>query len=106
VPVFDSSYKSKAPTPPQSPTDNKPPRAGGSKETKIPVYSPLKKKGDKSSEPLSRSTEDVSKLKKKTHFKDSIKSFFGRKRYEYVLLTFEIACGTTVMLYTLGVTPF
>jgi hypothetical protein len=56
VPVFDSSYKSKAPTPPQSPTDNKPPRAGGSKETKIPVYSPLKKKGDKSSEPLSRST--------------------------------------------------
>jgi hypothetical protein len=106
VPVFDSSYKSKAPTPQQSPTDNKPPRAGGSKDTKIPVYSPLKKKGDKSSEPLSRSTEDVSKLKKKTHFKDSIKSFFGRKRYEYVLITFEIACGTTVMLYTLGVTPF
>jgi hypothetical protein len=22
------------------------------------------------------------------------------------LITFEIACGTTVMLYTLGVTPF
>ncbi|XP_071163476.1 uncharacterized protein [Mytilus edulis] len=81
VPVFDSNYKSKIPTPPLSPTDSKSSKTGSVKETKIPVYSPLKKKGEKSStENISRSTEDVSKLKKKSHFKDSIKSFFGRKR--------------------------
>lgn len=79
VPVFDSNYKNKLSSPPQSPTENKLIKPSA-KETKIPVYSPTKKKGDKSSDNISRSTEDVSKLKKKTHLKDSIKSFFGRKR--------------------------
>lgn len=81
VPVFDSNYGNKQmSSPPQSPTDTKSTKPS-SKDTKIPVYSPMKKKGDKSAgDNMSRSTEDVSKLKKKTHLKDSIKSFFGRKR--------------------------
>ena len=43
------------------------------KETKIPV---LKKSGVS----LSKSSEDVSKIKKKSHFKDQLKNIFGRKK--------------------------
>ncbi|CAG2187420.1 unnamed protein product [Mytilus edulis] len=59
VPVFDSNYKSKIPTPPLSPTDSKSSKTGSVKETKIPVYSPLKKKGEKSS------TENISRIQSK-----------------------------------------
>lgn len=43
------------------------------KDTKIPV---LRKSGAA----LSKSSEDVSKIKKKSHFKDQLKNIFGRKK--------------------------
>ncbi|XP_056022675.1 uncharacterized protein LOC125649102 isoform X5 [Ostrea edulis] len=71
---------SRIPSPPVTPTDGKSLKALA-KDTKIPMYMPKKKeKGAKgSNENISKSTEDVSKVKKKTKF-GSIKSFFGRKR--------------------------
>lgn len=74
------SSASKIPSPPVTPTDGKNMKALA-KDTKIPMYMPKKKdKGGKGSmENISKSTEDVSKVKKKTKF-GSIKSFFGRKR--------------------------
>ncbi|XP_061183407.1 uncharacterized protein LOC133191689 [Saccostrea echinata] len=71
---------SKIPSPPITPTDGKNLKALA-KDTKIPMYMPKRKdKGGKgSNENISKSTEDVSKVKKKTKF-GSIKSFFGRKR--------------------------
>ena len=48
------------------------------KDTKIPV---LRKSGSASgTNPLSKSTEDISKMKKKSAFKDSLKNIFGRKK--------------------------
>lgn len=47
------------------------------KDTKIPV---LRKSGSASgTNQLSKSTEDISKMKKKSAFKDSLKNIFGRK---------------------------
>nr|XP_022330490.1 uncharacterized protein LOC111128871 isoform X6 [Crassostrea virginica]XP_022330491.1 uncharacterized protein LOC111128871 isoform X6 [Crassostrea virginica]XP_022331038.1 uncharacterized protein LOC111129162 isoform X9 [Crassostrea virginica]XP_022331039.1 uncharacterized protein LOC111129162 isoform X9 [Crassostrea virginica] len=75
-----SSTSTKIPSPPVTPTDGKNMKALA-KDSKIPMYMPKKKdKGTKGSmENLSKSSEDVSKVKKKTKF-GSIKSFFGRKR--------------------------
>lgn len=48
------------------------------KDTKIPV---LRKSGNApGSNQLSKSTEDISKMKKKSAFKDSLKNIFGRKK--------------------------
>ena len=76
-----SSTSTKIPYPPVTPTDGKNMKALA-KDSKIPMYMPKKKdKGAKgSTENLSKSSEDVSKVKKKTKF-GSIKSFFGRKRF-------------------------
>ncbi|XP_060571001.1 uncharacterized protein LOC132729292 [Ruditapes philippinarum] len=52
------------------------------KETKIPV---LKKTGVT----LSKSSEDVSKIKKKSHFKDQLKNIFGRKKKKSKLYSFN-----------------
>lgn len=75
------SSASKIPSPPVTPTDGKNLKALA-RDTKIPMYMPKRKdKGGKGSmENISKSTEDVSKVKKKTKF-GSIKSFFGRKRF-------------------------
>lgn len=69
----------KFPSPPVSPAKMT------AKDTKIPLYSPNKGKKDRAPpsprDPmLAKSIEDMSKLKKKTAFKQSIKNFFGRKR--------------------------
>ena len=67
---------------PSSPTATKP---GLVKDTKIPLYTPHRYRKDKGPtsprDPMSKSTEDISKLKKKMPFKQSIKNFLGRKRY-------------------------
>ncbi|OWF38369.1 uncharacterized protein LOC110466332 isoform X3 [Mizuhopecten yessoensis] len=71
----------KFPSPPVSPTKMT------AKDTKIPLYTPNRAKKDRAPmsprDPMSKSNEDISKLKKKTGgtaFKQSIKNFFGRKR--------------------------
>ncbi|XP_060078901.1 uncharacterized protein LOC132558371 isoform X2 [Ylistrum balloti] len=70
----------KFPSPPVSPTKMT------AKDTKIPLYTPNRVKKDRAPmsprDPMSKSSEDISKLKKKpgTAFKQSIKNFFGRKR--------------------------
>lgn len=84
-PNLDQMYSSRIPVRPLSPSSPSEGKNvnGATKDTKIPVYSPRKKdKGSKTprESTLSKSTEEISKMKKKTPFKDSIKNFFGRKR--------------------------
>ncbi|XP_069117799.1 uncharacterized protein [Argopecten irradians] len=68
----------KFPSPPVSPTKMT------AKDTKIPLYTPNRAKKERAPmsprDPMSKSNEDISKFKKKTAFKQSIKNFFGRKR--------------------------
>ncbi|XP_033735667.1 LOW QUALITY PROTEIN: uncharacterized protein LOC117324110 [Pecten maximus] len=71
--------EAKFPSPPVSPTKMT------AKDTKIPLYTPNRAKKERAPmsprDPMSKSSEDISKLKKKpgTAFKQSIKNFFGRK---------------------------
>ncbi|XP_053407305.1 uncharacterized protein LOC123533591 isoform X2 [Mercenaria mercenaria] len=58
------------------------PMKSAMKETKIPV---LKKSGAA----LSKSSEDVSKIKKKSHFKDQLKNIFGRKKKKSKLYSYN-----------------
>ena len=61
-------------------TQNGEPLKSAMKDTKIPM---LRKSGSGSASgtnQLSKSTEDISKMKKKSAFKDSLKNIFGRKK--------------------------
>ncbi|KAK3092952.1 hypothetical protein FSP39_009296 [Pinctada imbricata] len=88
---------SKIPSPPVSPTEKRDIKLSA-KDTKIPMYSPRKVEKGAKADPMSKSTEDMSKNKKRTTF-GSIKNFFGRKRKIFrqkgrsASCTFDITAG-------------